>query len=175
MTHPIEISDFSCSICRWGKSCPSWFGKGRNGSPDLFSVHKIRFTSLGARSHLLSRTTFLHESRSKSRRCLHLVPKPFSHDGSSDMVECFGCESSLTTFPAIKGFVANTLSLTLVWSSIALQSYLFFYQGLKSQGLSRDNLHYKAPYQPYLSYFGLAMLSLIILMCGFDIFLHGNW
>ncbi|KAG0145568.1 hypothetical protein CROQUDRAFT_564078 [Cronartium quercuum f. sp. fusiforme G11] len=62
----------------------------------------------------------------------------------------------------------------LTWWSV-LVSYLFFYNGLKNQGYSRNDLHYKAPYQPYLSWFGLVMISLIILFCGFDVFLHGNW
>lgn len=70
----------------------------------------------------------------------------------------------------------NLSSMTglLTWWSIFV-SYIFFYRGLKIQGHSRDNLHYKAPFQPYASWIGLIMLSLIILLSGFETFLKGGW
>lgn len=55
------------------------------------------------------------------------------------------------------------------------QSYLFFYQGLKVQGYDRNRLHYKAPFQPYASWIGVTMLTIIMLMSGFETFLKGGW
>ncbi|CAH7672968.1 amino acid permease-domain-containing protein [Phakopsora pachyrhizi] len=68
----------------------------------------------------------------------------------------------------------SAISGLVTWWSI-LVSYIFFYQGLKVQGYNRDNLHYKAPFQPYASYFSLFMLTIITLMSGFETFLKGNW
>lgn len=33
------------------------------------------------------------------------------------------------------------------------------YHGLKAQGISRDSFPYRAPLQPYLSYFGVSFPS----------------
>ena len=39
---------------------------------------------------------------------------------------------------------------------VILLTYLRFYHGLKTQGISRDTFPYRAPFQPYLSYFGVS-------------------
>ncbi|KAL7420884.1 hypothetical protein Q5752_004838 [Cryptotrichosporon argae] len=62
----------------------------------------------------------------------------------------------------------------LTWWAILL-SYLRFYYGLRKQGLSRHDFVYKAPFQPYLSWFGFAMFSIIIFFNGFTVFMKGNW
>ncbi|KAI7938108.1 hypothetical protein MJO28_015028 [Puccinia striiformis f. sp. tritici] len=56
-----------------------------------------------------------------------------------------------------------------------LVSYLRFYDGMKYHGINRNNLAYKAPFQPYLSYFGVIMIILVIFFSGFEVFLKGNW
>ncbi|WWC68267.1 uncharacterized protein I206_102190 [Kwoniella pini CBS 10737] len=63
-----------------------------------------------------------------------------------------------------------TLFLGLAWVSI-LASYIAFQRGLKAQGISRDSLPYKAPLQPYLSYFGLFLICLVCFFKGFDAFM----
>jgi len=62
----------------------------------------------------------------------------------------------------------------LTWWAV-LVSYIFFYQGLKVQGYDRNTLHYKAPFQPYASWIGVTMLTIIMLMSGFETFLKGGW
>jgi hypothetical protein len=42
-----------------------------------------------------------------------------------------------------------------------LLSYIRMYHGLKAQGISRDSFPYKAPLQPYLSYFGVSFTLLV--------------
>lgn len=58
---------------------------------------------------------------------------------------------------------------------VILVAYLRMYYGLKRQGLSRDEFPYKAPFQPYASWFGAIFVFLILLFNGFTVFLHGNW
>jgi amino acid transporter len=58
----------------------------------------------------------------------------------------------------------NISSITgiITWWAILL-AYLRFYYGLKKQGLSRAEFPYRAPLQPYLSWFGLIFFTIIIL------------
>ncbi|WAQ89468.1 hypothetical protein PtA15_11A157 [Puccinia triticina] len=72
----------------------------------------------------------------------------------------------LTRMSAVTGLVT--------WLSV-LVSYLHFYQGMKYHGIDRNKIPYKSPFQPYLSYFGLCMIVLVILFSGFEVFLQGNW
>ncbi|KAI8461462.1 amino acid permease/ SLC12A domain-containing protein [Phakopsora pachyrhizi] len=60
------------------------------------------------------------------------------------------------------------------WWTILL-TYLRFYAGLKYQGINRDQFYFRAPFQPYLSYYGIVMVTLVIIFNGFTVFLKGNW
>ncbi|EGF98367.1 uncharacterized protein MELLADRAFT_51018 [Melampsora larici-populina 98AG31] len=73
-------------------------------------------------------------------------------------------------------WLSNISSITglITWWTIFL-SYLRFHKGLAYKGIDRDTLHYKAPFQPYLSYFGITMISIIIIFNGFKVFLAGSW
>ncbi|KAL7412814.1 putative amino acid transporter [Mrakia frigida] len=77
---------------------------------------------------------------------------------------------------AVFDWLYNTSSITglITWVCI-LGSYLRFYYGMKKQGLSRDNLPYKAPFQPYASWIGFFFFMLVILMNGFPIFIGDSF
>ncbi|KAA1081497.1 hypothetical protein PGTUg99_006519 [Puccinia graminis f. sp. tritici] len=60
------------------------------------------------------------------------------------------------------------------WLSV-LVSYLQFYRGMKYHGICRNTIPYKSPFQPYLTYFGLLMVILVIFFSGFEVFLKDNW
>lgn len=64
-----------------------------------------------------------------------------------------------------------TICGALSWISI-LSSHIAMMRGMKAQGISRDTLPYKAPFQPYLSYFALAFTCLLTFFKGFDSFIH---
>lgn len=68
----------------------------------------------------------------------------------------------------------SAVSILIVWWVIML-AYVRFFHGMRIQGHSRDELPYKAPLQPYLSYFTLFIFSLIILLAGFTVFIDGHW
>lgn len=55
------------------------------------------------------------------------------------------------------------------WLSINI-TYIFFYRGLKYQGIDRRKLHYWNPLQPWLSIWGLSWCILFILMNGYNVF-----
>ena len=54
-------------------------------------------------------------------------------------------------------------------------SYLRFYEGCKVHGIDRNTFPYKAPFQPYASYFGLVLVILVIFFNGFSLFLSDSW
>lgn len=46
---------------------------------------------------------------------------------------------------------------------------------MKAQGVSRDSLPWKGPFQPYAAWVGFIGSTIITLVCGFPVFLKGNW
>jgi amino acid transporter len=70
----------------------------------------------------------------------------------------------------------NISSITgLITWDIILITYVRFYRGLAYNNIDRNTLPYKAPFQPYASYFGIFFISIIILFNGFQVFLSGEW
>jgi len=61
----------------------------------------------------------------------------------------------------------------LTWMSI-LYSHISFVKALKARGMSRDDLPYKAPFQPWGSWFALGSTLLITIFKGFDSFMPFN-
>jgi len=59
------------------------------------------------------------------------------------------------------------------WGSINL-TYLFFYRGMKAQGIDRKQMEYWNPLQPYLSIWGVVWCIILILINGFEVFWSFN-
>lgn len=53
--------------------------------------------------------------------------------------------------------------------------YLRFYYGMKKQGISRDELPWKGPLQPFAAWIGLVSFIIILLTGGYAVFIHGQW
>lgn len=68
----------------------------------------------------------------------------------------------------------SAISVIIAWI-IILCTYARFYHGLKYHGIPRSTLPYTAPFQPYLTYFGIVFLILVLLFAGFTVFIHGQW
>ncbi|TFK29894.1 dicarboxylic amino acid permease [Coprinopsis marcescibilis] len=77
-----------------------------------------------------------------------------------------------STGARVFGWFVNLVSTfgALTWMCI-LYSHIQFMKGLKSQGMSRDNLPYKAPFQPWGAWFALASTTIITIFKGFDTFI----
>lgn len=52
--------------------------------------------------------------------------------------------------------------------------YLRFYYAMKRQGISRDELPWKAPLQPYAAWTSLICFSILLLTNGFTTFIKGQ-
>lgn len=57
------------------------------------------------------------------------------------------------------------------WSGI-LWTSIRWHRGLKANGFDRSSLPYRAPLQPYLSYYGLTVCGLVLVFGGFGAFIH---
>ncbi|PYH92569.1 hypothetical protein BO71DRAFT_485312 [Aspergillus ellipticus CBS 707.79] len=80
--------------------------------------------------------------------------------------------SSSTVFD----WFANITTVASLISWVVLEvTVLRFFAGLKAQGLSRDRLPYRSPWQPYASWVTLFMVSMVLIFSGFDIFVKGNF
>jgi yeast amino acid transporter len=69
-------------------------------------------------------------------------------------------------------WLLNIISVAgfIVWSCILI-CHIRFMAALKARGVSRNTLPYKAPFQPYLAWFGLFFNILIVLTQGFTAFI----
>lgn len=52
--------------------------------------------------------------------------------------------------------------------------YLRFYYAMKKQGISRDELPWKAPFQPYAAWISFTSFFVLLLINGFPTFIHGQ-
>ncbi|KAK9424995.1 putative Amino acid permease/ SLC12A domain-containing protein [Seiridium unicorne] len=83
----------------------------------------------------------------------------FMAGSSGQAGKVFGYFSNMT---AICGMISWTC---ILFTAIRWQ------KGLKVQGIDRNTLAYKAPFQPYLSYYGMFMCIIVIIFGGFTAFL----
>ncbi|KAI4149961.1 MAG: hypothetical protein LQ340_004336 [Diploschistes diacapsis] len=63
----------------------------------------------------------------------------------------------------------TTIASLFTWCNICV-AYLKFYDALKAQGIDRDTLIFKSPFQPYMAWISLIYFSIIILFNGFYAF-----
>ena len=65
----------------------------------------------------------------------------------------------------------NLSSITgLITWLLIMGAYLRFYYGMKAQGLSRDDLPYKAPFQPWASWVGFIFFFIVVSPSPFPCF-----
>ncbi|KAK3332956.1 amino acid permease/ SLC12A domain-containing protein [Cercophora scortea] len=86
-----------------------------------------------------------------------------SVDSNGGAAKAFSWFQNLTT-------VANLFT----WCGICV-AYIRFHAALKAQGVDRDTLVFKSPFQPYTAWFALIFFSIVILFSGFTVFIDGNW
>jgi amino acid transporter len=46
---------------------------------------------------------------------------------------------------------------------------------MKKQGISRNDLPWKAPFQPYAAWIAFIAFSILLLFGGYIVFIHGKW
>lgn len=83
-----------------------------------------------------------------------------------------GGKTTETAFTQLSGL--KSIAGLFTWGTI-LVAYLRFYYAAKLQGVDRNTFPYKAPFQPYLSFFGLGLIAVIVVFNGYAVFLHDSW
>lgn len=68
----------------------------------------------------------------------------------------------------------TTIANLFTWVGICI-ACIRFNAALKAQGVDRNTLVFKAPFQPYLAWVACVFFSLIILFNGWQTFTNGNW
>ncbi|KAK5281879.1 hypothetical protein LTR20_009929 [Exophiala xenobiotica] len=68
----------------------------------------------------------------------------------------------------------GTVSGLIAWATLSF-CYIRFFAAMKAQGVSRDSLPWKSPFQPYTAWVGFIGSSLITLITGYSVFLKGRW
>ncbi|KAI5296671.1 hypothetical protein KEM52_002078 [Ascosphaera acerosa] len=87
-----------------------------------------------------------------------------------------GTAKSTTEIMVVFQWFVNITSVAgLICWIVLVSAYLRFFYAMKAQGFSRDDLPYKAPLQPYLSWFTLFMVCVVVFFSGFDVFFPGKW
>lgn len=68
----------------------------------------------------------------------------------------------------------STVAGLIAWATLCL-CYLRFHAAMKAQGVARETLPWKSPWQPFTAWYGFVGASVITLVTGFPVFLEGNW
>ena len=68
----------------------------------------------------------------------------------------------------------STVAGLIAWATLCF-CYIRFYAAMKAQGLSRDTLPWRAPLQPYAAWYGFIGSTIVTFVCGFPVFLKGEW
>lgn len=63
----------------------------------------------------------------------------------------------------------TTVASLFTWCSICV-AYAQFHKALKAQGVDRNTLVFKSPFQPYLTWIAFSYFAMIIVFNGFDVF-----
>jgi amino acid transporter len=68
----------------------------------------------------------------------------------------------------------GTVAGLIAWATLCF-CYIRFHAGLKAQGVSRESLPWKSPFQPFTAWYGFIGASTILFITVFHVFLKGNW
>lgn len=84
---------------------------------------------------------------------------------SVSLLTYMSCSSGSTTvFEWFQNL--TTIAGLFTWSAVCI-SYIRFHRGLRDQGVDRNTLDFKGPFQPYCAWIALAFFAIIILFNGF--------
>ncbi|KAG9239540.1 amino acid permease-like protein [Amylocarpus encephaloides] len=89
---------------------------------------------------------------------------------------CLGFMTISDSAATVFGWSQDLVSVaSLVNWIIICTVYLRFYYAMKKQGLDRNDLPWKAPFQPYAAWTSVISFSILLLTGGYVTFIHGQW
>ncbi|KAG0651995.1 Proline-specific permease [Hyphodiscus hymeniophilus] len=89
---------------------------------------------------------------------------------------CLGYMTLSDSASIVFGWLQDLVSVAALvnWIVICIV-YLRFYYGMKKQGISRSDLPWKAPFQPYVAWIALTAFTILLFFGGYTVFIHGDW
>jgi amino acid transporter len=89
---------------------------------------------------------------------------------------CLGYMTLSDSASTVFGWLQDLVSVAALvnWIVITIV-YLRFYYGMKKQGISRDSLPWKGPFQPYAAWIAFIAFSILLLFGGYVVFIDGEW
>ncbi|PSR79601.1 amino acid permease-like protein [Coniella lustricola] len=101
---------------------------------------------------------------------------PYVGVGLTSLFMCLGFMSLSSSASVAFEWLQDLVSVgaLITWTVICIV-YLRFYYGCKAQGISRDELPWKAPFQPYIAWFSMCFFFLLLLTGGYTAFIHNHW
>lgn len=101
---------------------------------------------------------------------------PYVAVGFMSLFICLGfmtlSDSASTVFSWLQDLVS--VAAIINWMVICTV-YLRFYYGMKAQGISRTELPWKGPLQPYAAWSSLIAFGILLLFGGYTVFLHHQY
>ncbi|GAA5873504.1 hypothetical protein JCM3774_002435 [Rhodotorula dairenensis] len=96
---------------------------------------------------------------------------PYMCTAVCSLVSCICFLAVSKSAKTVFGYFVSLVTLygALTWLSI-LGSHIAMMRALKAQGISRDELPWKAPLQPYMTYWSFGLTAVVTFFKGFDSF-----
>jgi amino acid transporter len=142
--------------------------------PSLINAVILTSASSSANAFLYTGSRYLFalaQNRQAPRFLLHCSKSgvPYYCVGITCAVACLTYMSASAGSTTVFTWFQNltTISSLFTWISICT-AYIMFYKALRAQGVDRNTLVFKSPFQPYLGYGSLIFFSLVIIFQGFD-------
>lgn len=149
---------------------------GIKALPSIINAVILTSASSSANAFLYTGSRYMYalaQNRQAPRFLLHCSKTGVPYycvaiTASISLLTYMSCSSgSSTVFTWFQNL--TTISTLFTWCSICI-AYVMFYKALKAQGIDRNSLIFKSPFQPYTAWFSFWFFAIIILFNGFDAF-----
>jgi yeast amino acid transporter len=149
---------------------------GISGLPGLINAVILTSASSSANAFLYTGSRYLF-ALAQNRQAPRFLLK-CSKSGVPYYCVCITASVSLLTYMSCSAGSSTvftwfqnltTISTLFTWVSICV-AYIRFHAALRAQGVDRNTLIFKSPFQPYLAYAALIFFSIIIVFNGFVAF-----
>ncbi|GAA5950994.1 hypothetical protein JCM21900_004122 [Sporobolomyces salmonicolor] len=144
--------------------------------PDIINAAILLFCMSAANSDLYigTRTLYALAAQGQAPRIFMRTNRhgmPYVSLALCSLICCIAYLNVSSGSKKVFGYFTALVTIfgALTWMSI-LWSHIRFMQALKAQGLPRDQLPWKAPFQPYMAYTALVIVAIVTLFKGFDSF-----
>ncbi|KAL6358354.1 hypothetical protein LRP88_08539 [Fusarium phalaenopsidis] len=101
------------------------------------------------------------------------APRAFSGIGNISLAATESANARRVIPQAAKRDLLS-IAILVNWTVI-LTTYLRFFYGCKKQGIDRNELPYKSPFQLYFSWACVSLFILVLTTSGWQNFFHGHW